>query len=75
MRLPFIGVGLLYRQGYFSQTIDAEGNQRAEYRDSEFDSLPVTPVLRAGRHRSARARRSCPDGVSSARSGTHAAAT
>jgi starch phosphorylase len=45
MRLPFIGVGLLYRQGYFSQTIDGEGNQRAEYRDSEFDSLPVTPVL------------------------------
>jgi starch phosphorylase len=46
MRLPFIGVGLLYRQGYFSQTIDAEGNQRAEYRDSEFESLPVTAVLR-----------------------------
>ena len=23
MRLPFVGVGLLYRQGYFSQTIDA----------------------------------------------------
>jgi len=46
MRLPFIGVGLLYRQGYFSQTIDAEGNQRAEYTDSDFDSLPITPVLR-----------------------------
>ena len=46
MRLPFIGVGLLYRQGYFSQTIDAEGNQRAEYRDSEFGSLPVAAVLR-----------------------------
>ena len=29
MRLPFIGVGLLYRQGYFSQTIDTEGNQHA----------------------------------------------
>ena len=46
MRLPFIGVGLLYRQGYFSQSIDAEGNQHAEYTDSEFDSLPVAPVLR-----------------------------
>ena len=45
MRLPFIGVGLLYRQGYFSQTIDAEGNQHAEYSDSEFENLPVTPVL------------------------------
>src|SRR5215468_9226472 len=47
MRLPFIGVGLLYRQGYFSQSIDAEGNQHAEYTDSEFESLPITPVLRA----------------------------
>src|SRR4029077_7517251 len=46
MRLPFIGVGLLYRQGYFSQTIDVEGNQRALYTDSEFESLPVTPVQR-----------------------------
>ncbi len=46
MRLPFIGVGLLYRQGYFSQSIDAEGNQRAVYTDSEFESLPVTSVLR-----------------------------
>jgi len=46
MRLPFIGVGLLYRQGYFSQSIDAEGNQHAKYTDSEFESLPVTPVQR-----------------------------
>jgi starch phosphorylase len=46
MRLPFIGVGLLYRQGYFSQTIDTEGNQHAVYSDSEFESLPVTPVYR-----------------------------
>ena len=29
MRLPFVGVGLLYRQGYFSQTIDGDGNQHA----------------------------------------------
>lgn len=46
MRLPFVGVGLLYRQGYFTQTIDAEGNQHADYRASEFGSLPVTPVQR-----------------------------
>jgi len=45
MRLPFVGVGLLYRKGYFSQTIDTEGNQRAIYTDSEFESLPVAPVL------------------------------
>ncbi len=46
MRLPFIAVGLLYRQGYFSQLIDAEGNQVATYADSDFDDLPISPVLR-----------------------------
>ncbi|MGB0126063.1 MAG: alpha-glucan family phosphorylase [Rhodocyclaceae bacterium] len=47
MRLPFIGVGLLYRQGYFSQTIDSEGRQNAYYGDSDFDDLPITPVTSA----------------------------
>jgi starch phosphorylase len=45
MRMPFVGVGLLYRQGYFSQTIDAEGNQIAVYTDSDFEALPVKPVV------------------------------
>ncbi len=40
-RLPFVGVGLLYRQGYFFQTIDGDGNQQATYHDSDFDSLPI----------------------------------
>ena len=34
-------VGLLYRQGYFVQTIDGEGSQRADYHDSDFDDLPI----------------------------------
>jgi starch phosphorylase len=46
MRLPFVGVGLLYRQGYFFQTIDSHGNQRATYVDSDFDDLPIAPVER-----------------------------
>ncbi|MEW6562012.1 MAG: alpha-glucan family phosphorylase [Pseudomonadota bacterium] len=46
LHLPFVGVGLLYRQGYFHQTIDSEGNQHAIYRDSDFDDLPISPVLR-----------------------------
>src|SRR4029077_10475050 len=41
LRLPFVGVGLLYRQGYFSQTIDGDGNQQATYQDSDFESLPI----------------------------------
>jgi starch phosphorylase len=45
MRLPFIGVGLLYRQGYFSQTIDADGNQIATNHDSDFDDMPVAPAV------------------------------
>ena len=45
MRLPFIAVGLLYRQGYFSQRIDNDGNQIATYTDSEFDDLPIHPAL------------------------------
>src|SRR6478609_8290222 len=46
-RLPFVAVGLLYRQGYFVQTVDLEGNQRAQYVDSDFDDLPITPARTA----------------------------
>lgn len=46
LRLPFVGVGLLYRQGYFSQTIDNHGNQQVAYADSDFEDLPVQPVIR-----------------------------
>src|SRR3970040_943788 len=48
MHLPLIGVGLLYRQGYFHQTIDGDGNQQATYTDSDFEALPITPVMRGG---------------------------
>ncbi|MDO8465269.1 MAG: alpha-glucan family phosphorylase [Gallionella sp.] len=47
LRLPFVGVGLLYRQGYFHQTIDGDGNQIATNHDSHFDDLPITPSKRA----------------------------
>lgn len=43
--LPFVGVGLLYRQGYFTQQIDREGRQIAINADSDFDELPVHPAL------------------------------
>ena len=46
LRMPFVGVGLLYRQGYFQQTIDGEGRQHAIYADTEFELLPVEPALR-----------------------------
>lgn len=47
MRLPFIAVGLLYRQGYFHQRIDGDGNQIASYQDADMDKLPIKPALRA----------------------------
>lgn len=47
LRLPFIGVGLLYRQGYFHQTVDGDGNQIATNHDSHFEDLPIVPAKRA----------------------------
>ncbi|PWB57023.1 MAG: DUF3417 domain-containing protein [Nitrosomonadales bacterium] len=47
MRVPFVAVGLLYRQGYFSQAIECDGGRQiATYADSDFNELPVTPALR-----------------------------
>lgn len=45
LRLPFVGIGLLYRQGYFHQTIDNLGIQQVTYSDSDFEDLPVSPAL------------------------------
>ncbi|MBT9311200.1 alpha-glucan family phosphorylase [Leptothoe kymatousa] len=42
--LPMVGVGLLYRQGYFSQRLNRSGWQEAQYRDNDFDHLPLVPV-------------------------------
>ncbi|MGB5261138.1 MAG: alpha-glucan family phosphorylase [Gammaproteobacteria bacterium] len=42
--VPFIGIGILYRRGYFTQRIDCDGNQIADYRRSDPCDLPVTPA-------------------------------
>ena len=44
MGLPAVGVGLLYQQGYFRQTIDADGWQHETYPYNDPGSLPITPV-------------------------------
>src|SRR5438045_5536826 len=49
MALPFVAVGLLYRQGYFQQAIDGEGYQIAAYADSDFSDLPITEVKKDGK--------------------------
>ncbi|MGB5438667.1 MAG: alpha-glucan family phosphorylase [Gammaproteobacteria bacterium] len=43
--IPFIAVGILYRQGYFIQRIDEHGNQISHYTPSDFHQLPVTQCV------------------------------
>ncbi len=42
--LPFVGVGLLYRYGYFRQAVDPDGRQHHIYASSDFHRLPLRPV-------------------------------
>lgn len=42
--LPFVGLGLLYRHGYFQQSLDAEGQQQHAYPEYDFSRLPLRPV-------------------------------
>ena len=49
LRLPFVAVGLLYRRGYFAQSIDAYGNQIAASQESDFSQLPISPAVDARR--------------------------
>ena len=43
--IPFVAVGILYRQGYFNQTIDEHGSQISHYSPSSFHDLPVTQAV------------------------------
>ncbi|HVT89078.1 MAG TPA: alpha-glucan family phosphorylase [Tepidisphaeraceae bacterium] len=42
--LPLVGVGLLYRNGYFKQYLSADGWQQEEYPELDFYNLPVEPL-------------------------------
>jgi len=42
--LPFTAVGLLYRQGYFTQTINAQGQQIAVSHDNRFGDLCIEQI-------------------------------
>lgn len=41
MGLPLVGVGLMYRQGYFRQFLNHEGWQQETYPETDFFSLPI----------------------------------
>jgi len=42
--VPIIGVGLLYRAGYFSQSLSREGWQQERYPSLDSQGLPITPL-------------------------------
>ncbi|MGA3056467.1 MAG: alpha-glucan family phosphorylase [Candidatus Limnocylindrales bacterium] len=45
MAMRLVGVGLLYKHGFFRQTIDAEGRQEHAYPDYDLAKLPILRVL------------------------------
>ena len=42
--IPLVAVGLLYKNGYFNQKIDGEGQQQTEYHEIDLYDLPIHPV-------------------------------
>jgi starch phosphorylase len=45
LKLPIVGVGLLYNQGYFTQFFDHTGWQRERYPENEINNMPLTQVM------------------------------
>jgi starch phosphorylase len=45
LRVPVVGVGLLYREGYFEQILSADGTQGERYRELDRDLLPLRVVV------------------------------
>ncbi|GHU23636.1 alpha-glucan phosphorylase [Spirochaetia bacterium] len=41
MGLPLVGIGLLYRQGYFTQNLNADGFQQEGYPENDWYNMPV----------------------------------
>ncbi|MDY6941670.1 MAG: alpha-glucan family phosphorylase [Pseudomonadota bacterium] len=46
--LPFVAVGLMYHQGYFIQTIDESGEQKAHFHPNRLEDLPIQPATGGG---------------------------
>jgi alpha-glucan phosphorylase-like protein len=44
-KVDLIAVGLLYRFGYFKQTLNLHGEQMANYEAQQFSKIPVQPAL------------------------------
>ncbi len=44
LNMPMVGIGLLYKNGYFYQQINKEGNQITSYPENDFSRMPVRVV-------------------------------
>ena len=42
--IPLVAVGLLYKNGYFHQKINRNGQQETEYKKLDLSTLPIKPV-------------------------------
>ncbi len=42
--LPLVGVGLLYKKGYFRQYLNPDGWQQESYTDNDFHNMPITLI-------------------------------
>ncbi|HUX39734.1 MAG TPA: alpha-glucan family phosphorylase [Rectinemataceae bacterium] len=47
MGLPLVGIGLLYRQGYFKQYLNPDGFQQESYPENDWYNMPVHRCLDA----------------------------
>ena len=45
MNVNLVAIGLLYRYGYFTQVLSAQGYQVAKYDPQDFTKIPATPVI------------------------------
>jgi starch phosphorylase len=43
--IPLVGIGLYYREGYFSQRIDVNGWQQEVYPEEDLSNIPMQPAL------------------------------
>jgi starch phosphorylase len=45
--IPLVGVGLMYREGYFRQYLTVDGWQQERYPENDFFNLPLIPETKA----------------------------
>jgi starch phosphorylase len=45
--IPLVGVGLMYREGYFRQYLTVDGWQQERYPENDFFNLPLIPEAKA----------------------------